>query len=59
MDFLMAQVDTDAIHLVERWRSNTIIRYIHTTEKSFTEVLSANMFEQGAYTLILPAHVGN
>ena len=59
MAFIMAQVDPDTIQLMGRWRSDTILRYLHTTEKSFTEVLSAKMFEHGAYTLIPPDHTGN
>ena len=30
-----------------------ILHYLHMTEKSFTEGLSARMFEHGAYALIL------
>ena len=55
----MAQVDPYTIRLVGRYRSDTIIHYLHMTAKSFTEVLSANMFEHGAYALIPPTHTSN
>ena len=56
---LMARVEPDTIRLVGRWRSDTILYYIHTTAKSFTRGLSANMLKHGACALILPAHSGN
>ena len=59
MALLMARVDPDTIHLVGRWRSDTMLRHLHTTEKSFSEGLSAKMFEHGAYALILSEHAGN
>ena len=59
MELLIAQVEPDTIRLVGRWRINRMLRYLHTTANSFTEGLSAKMFEHGAYTLILPTHVGN
>ena len=59
MNLLMARVDPYTIRLVGRWRSDTILRYLHTTENGLTEGLSENMFQHGAYTLILPAHSGN
>ena len=55
----MAWVDPDTIRLVGRWRSDTMIRYLHMTAKSFTEGLSAKMFEHDAYVLIPPAHDSN
>ena len=55
----MVRVDPYTISLVGRWQSDTILRYLHTTEKSFTEGLSAKMFEHGAYALIPPTHAGN
>ena len=33
--------------------------YLHTTAKSFTEGLLANILEHDAYTLIPPSQVGN
>ena len=59
LTLLTVQVDPYTIHLVGRWRSNKILRYLHTTAKSFTKGLLAKMFEHGAYTLIPPTHAGN
>ena len=55
----MEQVDADTIRLVGRWRSDTIIRYLHTMANSFAEGLSANIFEHSAYALIPPTHARN
>ena len=55
----MVQVDPDTIRLVGRWRSDTILRYLHTIAKSFTKGLLVKMFEHGAYALIPPTHAGN
>ena len=59
VSLLMAQVDPDTICLVGRWLSDKILRYLHTTAKSFTEGLLAKIFEHGAYALIPPTHSGN
>ena len=59
MALLMARVEPYTIRLVERWRSDMILRYLHTRAKSFNEGLSAKMFEHSAYTLIPPTHAGN
>ena len=58
MDLLTAKVDPDTIHLVARWRSDTMLHYLHTTAKSFMEGLAVNIFQNGNYTLIPPAHAG-
>ena len=55
----MARVDPDTICVVGRWRSDMILRYLHTTENSVTEGLLTNMFKHGAYALIPPTHAGN
>ena len=59
MALLMARVDPYTIRLVGRWLRNKILRYLHTTGKSFTEGLLVEMFEHGAYALIPPTHAGN
>ena len=59
MALLMARVEPDTIRLVERWRSNTMLCYLHKTENSFTKGLASKMFEHGAYVLIPPDHAGN
>ena len=49
MALLMARVDTYTIRLVGRWRSNAMIRYLHTTVQTFTEGLAARMVQHGDY----------
>ena len=56
MALLMARVDTDTIRLVGRWRSDVMLRYIHTTAKTFAEGLALRMVQYGDYALIPPAH---
>ena len=59
MALLMAKVDPATIHLVGRQRNDTMLRYLHTISKSFTEVLDARMFHNSTYALIPNMHVGN
>ena len=59
MALLMGQVDPDTLGLVGRWRSNTVLCYLQTTVKSFTEGLSIKMFEHGTYVLVPPTHTRN
>ena len=59
MDILMVRVDPYTIRMVGRWRSDTILRYLHTTANSFTEGLLAKMFKHGTYALIPPPHTSN
>ena len=56
MAFLMARVDTDKIRLVGRWRSDKMLRYLHTTAQTFTEGLVARMVQHGDYALTSPTH---
>ena len=41
----MVHVDTDTIRLVGRWRSDVMLRYLHTTAKTFTEGLASRMVQ--------------
>ena len=59
MVLLMERVYPDTICLVRRWRSNTMLRYLHTMSNSFTKDLSAKIFKHVAYMLLPPAHAGN
>ena len=56
MALLMARVDTDTICLMGRWRSNIMLRYLHTKAQTFTEGLTLRMVQHGDYALIPPAH---
>ena len=49
-------VNTDTIHLVDRWRINVMLRYLHTTAQTFTEGLALRMVQHGDYALIPPSH---
>ena len=56
MALLTALVNPDMIRLVRGWQRNTMLRYLHTTSKKFTDGLVVCMFQYGDYALILPAH---
>ena len=56
MALLMARVDTDTIRLVGRWRSDDMLRSLHTSAQTFTEGLTTRMVQHGDYALIPPAH---
>ena len=56
MALLMACVDTDTIHLVGRWRSDVMLRYLHTTAQKITEGLASRMVQHRDYALIPPTH---
>ena len=56
MELLAAQIDLDTIRLVGRWRNDKMLRYLHTTSKSFMDDLAVCMFQYGNYVLIPPAH---
>ena len=56
MVLLTAQVKPDKIRLVGRWQSYTMLRYLHTTSKVFTDSLAIRMFQYGNYALISPEH---
>ena len=56
MALLMARVDTDTIRLVGRWRSDVMLRYLHTTAKTLTEGLASRMVQHRDYALVPPAH---
>ena len=56
MDLLIVRVDTYTIRLVGKWRSNAMLRYLHTTAQTFTEGLVVRMVQHGDYALIPPTH---
>ena len=59
MAILMAGLEPDTIHLVGRWKSDTMISYLYTTEKSFTDGFSRPMFQHVRYTVIMTVHAGH
>ena len=58
MVLLISRFNTDTIRLVGRWRSNIMLRYLHTSAQIFTSGLAARMVQHGYYVLIPPAHGG-
>jgi len=52
MALLCADVDTDLIRLVGRWRSDEMFRYVHTQAVPVTSNLSARMVRHGDYVLV-------
>jgi hypothetical protein len=65
---LCAKVDPDRIRLLERWRSDEMLRYLHVQAYPVVADLAPAMLQQGAFTLlpnqppqprILPAIGGN
>ena len=58
MALLTSCVDTDTIRLVGMWRSDTMLRYLHTSSQTLTAGLAAHMVQHGNYALIPPTHGG-
>ena len=55
MALLCAQVDTDVIRLIGRWRSDEMLRYLHVQAEPVMRDFSSRMINHGAFTL-LPNH---
>ena len=53
---LTSRFDPETIWIIGRWRSDTMLRYLHTTYKSFTDGLVVRMFQYDDYALIPPVH---
>mmetsp|Transcript_20739 Transcript_20739/g.60329 ORF Transcript_20739/g.60329 Transcript_20739/m.60329 type:complete len:132 (+) Transcript_20739:903-1298(+) len=53
---LLSKVDSDTIRLVGRWRSDVMLRYLHTMAKPFTQGLASQMVAHGEYTLMPPSN---
>ena len=58
MDIFVEMLHRETICLVERWQSDTILRYFHTMSKRFTSGLGICMLQHGNYTPIPPTHAG-
>ena len=50
---LCAGVDTDVIRLIGRWRSDEMLRYLHTQVSPLLKDFSRRMLAGGTFTLIL------
>jgi hypothetical protein len=55
MAFLCANVDTDCIRLIGRWRSDEMLRYLHVQAEPIMRHFSSRMLAGGNFTL-LPNH---
>ena len=58
MSILMHSFDTYMIRLVVRWRSNTMLIYLHSTAHTFAIGLTALMVQHRDYVPIPPAYGG-
>lgn len=52
MALLCAQVDTDRIRLLGRWRSDEMLRYLHVQAEPVMRQFSSRMIEGGHFTLL-------
>jgi hypothetical protein len=57
MALLCANVDTDRIRLIGRWRSDEMLRYLHVQAEPIMRHFSSRMLAGGNFTL-LPNHEG-
>jgi hypothetical protein len=51
MALLCAQVDTDIIRLLGRWRSDEVLRYLTVQAAPVMQDFSSWMLNQGSFTL--------
>ena len=58
MSLLISKVEPENICLVGRLRSDTMIRYIHIVDTSFTTEMAIKIFQNSNYTTIPPDHSG-
>ena len=56
MSLLLAKGGLYTIRLVGRWRSDTMLHYLHTTANIFTNSLAVRIIQHGEYTIILPVY---
>lgn len=52
MALLCANVDFDSIKLVGRWKSDTMVKYLHAQAQPIMQRLSARMFNNGQYSFL-------
>ena len=58
MELILYRVDSNTIILVGRWRRDAMMYYLHTSVRSFTEVLALRMVQHWDYVLISSTHEG-
>ena len=59
MVLLTEKVNPYTILLVRRWKSDTMIHYLHTITIIFTEGLAVKIYQHSNYALVPPTHAGN
>ena len=52
MALLCAQVDSDTIRLLGRWRSDEMLRYLHVQAQPVMKNFARRMLEGGHYTML-------
>ena len=52
MALLCADVDSDRILLIGRWRSNKMLQYLHVQATPVMSTLSCQMLQHGTYNLL-------
>jgi hypothetical protein len=52
MALLCAQVDTDVIRLLGRWRSDEMLRYLHIQAEPVMRDFARRMLVGGSFTLL-------
>mmetsp|Transcript_9230 Transcript_9230/g.13387 ORF Transcript_9230/g.13387 Transcript_9230/m.13387 type:complete len:350 (-) Transcript_9230:545-1594(-) len=52
MALLCAQVDSDRIRLIGRWRSDEMFRYLHTQASPVTAQLAPRMLQRGSFVVV-------
>jgi hypothetical protein len=57
MALLCAQVDTDVIRLLGRWRSDEMLRYLHLQAEPVMRNFASLMLSGGSFTLLPNADV--
>ena len=54
MALLLAGTNTDIIRIIDRWRSNAMLQYLHVTARTLTHNHACLMHTAGNYDLLAP-----
>ena len=54
MALLLGNVDSNTIKLLGRWRSDEMMKYLHTSAMQLTRNHATTMFKAANYTLLAP-----
>jgi hypothetical protein len=53
MALLHGHSDMNNIHMMGRWNSNAMMRYLHVQDQPVMDNYTARMFNQGTYSFLL------